>query len=71
MKGLFLHGVNCTSRIWSQVREHLAGIDADYVEYPMRSLAVQTVLDITKWFLASLEQSLDFVVGHSMAALSH
>ncbi|MBP6927915.1 MAG: alpha/beta hydrolase [Caldisericia bacterium] len=71
MKGLFLHGINCTSRIWSRVREHLAGIDAYYVEYPHTVTAVAScVSDITKWVFGEFGSShYDFVVGHSMGGI--
>ncbi|HNY60627.1 MAG TPA: alpha/beta hydrolase [Caldisericia bacterium] len=71
MKGLFLHGVNCTSSIWSQVREYLAGIDADYVEYPHAVTAVANcVSDVTNWVFGEFGSShYDFVVGHSMGGI--
>ncbi|NLI39905.1 MAG: alpha/beta hydrolase [Caldisericales bacterium] len=71
MKGLFLHGVNCTSRIWSQVREYLAGIDADYVEYPHAvTAAANCVSDITKWVFGEFGSNhYDFVAGHSMGGI--
>ncbi len=71
MKGLFLHGVNCTSRIWSQMQNHLVGIDADYVEYPHAvTAAANCVSDITKWVFGECGNNhYDFVVGHSMGGI--
>lgn len=70
MKGLFLHGINCTSSIWSQVRNHLPGIDADYVEYPHAVTAANCVSDITNWVSGEFGSShYDFVAGHSMGGI--
>jgi hypothetical protein len=71
MKGLFLHGVNCTFSIWSRMRNHLAGVDADYVEYPHAvTAAANCVSDITNWVFGKFGSShYDFVVGHSMGGI--
>ncbi len=70
-KGLFLHGINCTSVIWNELKDAFLHMDVTFVEYPHETtLNAHCVSDITKWVYETYKnEQFDFIVGHSMGGL--
>lgn len=71
MRILLLYGVNCTSKIWDNLRQYLSSYEVTCVEYPHEiTQRAKDVDDISKWVYETYNgQSYDVVIGHSLGGI--
>lgn len=71
MRILVLYGVNCTIKIWENMKPYFADYEVDYVEYPHEVTERAIVVDdITTWVYENyFTNSYDVVIGHSLGGV--
>lgn len=71
MRILLLYGVNCTSKIWDNLRPYLDSYEVVYVEYPHEITQRANDVDtISKWVYETYNgQPYDAVIGHSLGGI--
>lgn len=71
MRILLLYGVNCTSKIWDNLRPYLDSYEVDYVEYPHEITQRANDVDtISKWVYETYNgKHYDAVIGHSLGGI--
>ncbi len=68
---LLLYGVNCTRKIWDNLRPYLDKYEVTYVEYPHEITQSANDVDIiSKWVYETYNvQTYDAVIGHSLGGI--
>lgn len=71
MRILLLYGINCTSKIWDNLRPYLDSYEVVYVEYPHEITQKANDVDtISKWVYETYTgQHYDAVIGHSLGGI--
>ncbi len=73
LKGLFLPGYACTSKIWQMIRDEFDSIcEPTWVDWPIQAIpSFHHVADFSHWLYTAVGvESYDFVVGHSLGGLA-
>ncbi|MEA4919981.1 MAG: alpha/beta hydrolase [Clostridiaceae bacterium] len=71
MRLLMLYGVNCTTKVWDDLKPYLSKYETVYAEYPHEvTKCADNVEALTKWVYENYgNQAFDVIIGHSLGGI--